>query len=336
MEENKNVLPDETPQEGAVKWKERRFKGNHLLWVILATLFGMIVSSVVGLTPLGILFKPLALRSPELAAVLDYTIQLGVIVVLVVILWVIPKNRFILRSFLPRGRGQAVAPRVVEDTYRPTQNNTVKMLLLGLLLGFVTNFFCIACALLHGDIKFYYDFSAAQVPLLLFALVSVFLQSTSEELWCRGFLYERILIHYPRWVAIAVNGLLFGLMHMANPGVSVLAIASIVLCGLSYSLVRWYTGSIWVAMGLHTMWNFTQAFLFGLPNSGIVSRLSVFHLDASTGVSNLIYDFAFGVEAALPALIADGALGVAVLLMARRDGRLGELKQSYETMAQQE
>ena len=39
--------------------------------------------------------------------------------------------------------------------------------LLGLLLGFLTNFFCIACALLHGDIKLCFAFSAKQLPLLL-------------------------------------------------------------------------------------------------------------------------------------------------------------------------
>ena len=149
-------------------------------------------------------------------------------------------------------------------------------------------------------------------------------------------IYERILIHHPLWVAILVNGVFFGLLHCFNDGASVLAILGIVICGLSYSLVRWYTGSIWIAMGLHTMWNFTQNFLFGLPNSGLVSQVSVFHLQASTGISNLIYDYAFGVEAAIPALIADGALGIAALLLARRDGRLGELKLSYEKMAEQQ
>ena len=112
-----------------------------------------------------------------------------------------------------------------------------------------------------------------------------------------------------------------------------MAIIGIIICGFSYSLVRWYTGSIWICMGLHTMWNFTQNFLFGLPNSGLVSEMSVFHLDAATGVSNLIYDYGFGVEAAIPALLVDAALGIGALLLAKRDGRLGELTMSYEKRA---
>ena len=223
---------------------------------------------------------------------------------------------------------------VVEDTYEPTQNNTSRTLLIGLLLGFLTNFTCIACAIAHGDIKLYFDFSAAQIPALLFGLLMVFVQSSSEEMWCRGFMYERIIIRYPLWVAVAANGVLFGLLHMFNQGVSALAIADIAVCGIAYSLVRWYTGSIWMVMGIHTMWNFTQNFIFGLPNSGLVSELSIFHLDAANGISNLIYDYAFGVEGAVTAIIVDAALGIGVLLLAKRDGRLGELRLSYEKRAE--
>ena len=332
MEENNNL-----PQNGEVKKVKRSGKSNNLIWVLILTILLYVFVASLGGYLLGIGLIHLRDWSPAMHFILEYyTSVLGDIIILVLILLLVKKDRFILRSFLPKGRGQNFKPRVVEDSYHPTQNNTVRMLLLGLLLGFVTNFFCILCALIHGDIKLYFDFRASQLPVLLFALLSVFFQSTSEELWCRGFLYERILIHHPLWVAILVNGVFFGLLHCFNDGASVLAILGIVICGLSYSLVRWYTGSIWIAMGLHTMWNFTQNFLFGLPNSGLVSQVSVFHLQASTGISNLIYDYAFGVEAAIPALIADGALGIAALLLARRDGRLGELKLSYEKMAEQQ
>jgi hypothetical protein len=115
--------------------------------------------------------------------------------------------------------------------------------------------------------------------------------------------------------------------------VSVLAILDIAICGFSFSLARWYTGSIWMVMGMHAMWNFTQNLLFGLPNSGLVSEVSVFHLDAANGASNLIYDFEFGVEGALPAIIVDAAIGIVVLVLAKKNGRLGELRMSYEKKA---
>lgn len=227
---------------------------------------------------------------------------------LIVYTAVTKRNRFVLKSILPGYK-----------------NNGIRTLMAGLLVGFVMNFFCIACALVHGDIKLYLDFALDQIPLMLFAFVCVFIQSTSEEVWCRGFVYERINVRYPLWMAILVNGLFFAGLHVFNPGASVLPIADIALCGLSFSLAKWYTGSIWFPMGVHTAWNFTQNFLFGLPNSGLVSEVSVFTLDAATARTNLIYNSAFGVEGALPAVFADGALGIICLVLAAKKGRLKEL-----------
>ena len=242
------------------------------------------------------------------------------------------KNRFILRSFLPKGKGRKHKVYVVEDTYKPTQNNTVKMLLLGLLIGFVTNFICIACAMIHGDISLYFEFDSGQIPLFLLALLLVLVQSSSEEMWIRGFMYERILIHYPLWVAIAVNGVFFGLLHLFNPGVTFLSILNIILIGMVFSLIRWYTGSIWAAIGWHTMWNFTQNFIFGLPNSGVVSEFSLYHMESQNAESNLIYDYDFGVEGAIILTLISTLFIVVILLLAKRKGRLGELRMSYEKM----
>ena len=78
-------------------------------------------------------------------------------------------------------------------------------------------------------------------------------------------------------------------------------------------------------MGVHTAWNFTQNFLFGLPNSGLVSEASIWGLDAASARDSLVYNVAFGVEGAVPAVIADALLGIICLVLAARAGRLGEL-----------
>lgn len=88
-----------------------------------------------------------------------------------------------------------------------------------------------------------------------------------------------------------------------------------------------------MVMGIHTMWNFTQNFIFGLPNSGLVSAVSIFHMDAVNGVSNLVYDYGFGVEGAVPAVVVDSLIGIVCLILAKRTGRLGELRMSYEKKA---
>ena len=316
--------------------KMRKFKlSDNLLWILFFMLILMVLLLSYAEYGLYLIIDILGLNiSPAVTFINEsYTLFLADVIVLVIVCLVVKKNRFILRSFLPKGKGKDHKLLVIEDSYEPSQENTVRNLLIGLLLGFLSNFVCILCAILHGDIKLYPDFSIGMIPTLLYALLMVFIQSSSEELWCRGFMYERICIHYPLWVAVLVNGVFFGLLHIFNNGVTVLSIVSIVICGFSYSLLRWYTGSIWTVMGIHTMWNFTQNFIFGLPNSGLVSEVSIFRMDAVNGVSNLIYDYGFGVEGAIPAVVADSLLGIVCLILAKKTGRLGELRLSYEKKA---
>ncbi len=289
---------------------------NRIIWILLVW-FALyeIVDGILLLITIELLKILVPNRSAGLSFVFEYyTPLLASCIFFILLCLVIKKNRFMLGVMKPSREGRSM-----------------KMLGIGLLLGFLTNFFCILCALIHGDIKLYPDFSAAQIPLMIFALISVFFQSTSEELWCRCYLYDRINVHYPLWVAIVINGSLFGLMHLSNPGITALALADLIICGLAYSLLRWYSGSIWTCFGIHTMWNFTQNFLFGLPNSGLVSEASVFHLDAATGISNMIYSYEFGVEGGVPAVFIDLLIIVVILVMAKKTGRLGELLESRES-----
>ncbi|MBQ6501942.1 MAG: CPBP family intramembrane metalloprotease [Mogibacterium sp.] len=289
---------------------------NRIIWILLIW-FALyeFVDSLLTLFAGGLLKLFIPNRSAGLSFVIEYyTPLLASCIFFILLCMIVRKNRFMLGVIKPS-----------------RQSRSMKMLGMGLLLGFLTNFFCILCALIHGDIKLYLDFSVSQIPLMIFALISVFFQSTSEELWCRCYLYERISVHYPLWVAIVINGSIFGLMHLSNPGISALAVADLIICGLTYSLLCWYSGSIWTCFGIHTMWNFTQNFLFGLPNSGLVSEASVFHLDAATGISNWIYSYEFGVEGGVPAVFIDLLLAVVIIILAKRDGRLGELFESKES-----
>lgn len=289
---------------------------NRIIWILLAFFVWYILLSDIAMLFLSalprILFRD---TSGGLAFVNEYYFPtIAACVVFLLVCLVLKKNRFML------------------DIIRPSrERRSMSKLGLGILLGFLTNFFCIVCAILHGDVRFYLDFTAAQIPLMIYAFICVFFQSSSEELWCRTFMYERINVHYPLWVAIVVNGTVFGLLHGSNDGITPLAMADLIICGLAYSLLRWYSGSIWTCMGIHTMWNFTQNFLFGLPNSGLVSEASVLHLDAANAVSNWVYSYEFGVEGAVPAVFIDLLLIVVILILAKRDGRLGELRESRES-----
>lgn len=315
-----------------IKGIPERFRTNPI-WIIFVLVLNYIILDSLAYIPWYLMIS--AIESKVSAGFIyiaeNYTAFIPSIIILFLLTWLFKSNRYIWKSFLPKKTSTDLPDESdIAAEFYGRNRNSIRILGFGLLIGFITNGFAICCALIHHDINLYFDFSVREVPLILFALLSVFIQSTSEEIWCRGFLYERLHERYPLFIAVLINGILFGAMHLLNDGAGFISILSIVVCGISYSLVRWYTGSIWIVMGIHTGWNFTQAFLFGLPNSGLVSEVSVFHLESSTGINNLIYDFTFGVEGGLPAIFTDFMLGVIVLVLAAKNNRLKELGMNRE------
>ena len=195
---------------------------------------------------------------------------------------------------------------------REPRGNTVKMALWGLPVGLGLNALCVGIAVFHGDIQL--SFSSFPVLKLLLVFLSSFAQSSGEELLCRGVLYQRLRKGYRNpWVAILVNPIVFVLMHILIPGITVWAVLSIYLVGVTFGLMVYYLDSLWMAMAAHAAWNFTQNFIFGLPNSGTVYDFSIFKLNSATARTSLCYNVAFGVEASMTAVLVL-AFAVAILI----------------------
>lgn len=204
--------------------------------------------------------------------------------------------------------------------YRPflkklgaASGNTVGRTLSGALTGFGMNGLCILCAWLHGDIHLRLEPDGIGVLLLL--VVFVCIQSGAEELICRLFCYQKLKRRYrSELVAVIFPALFFAGFHLSNPGVTALGIFNILLTGLFYGLIIYYFDALWFCILNHTLWNYTQSILFGLPNSGIVSEVSVFRLDASVATDSFFYSVSFGVESSLMAsLVILAAIGLTVV-----------------------
>lgn len=143
----------------------------------------------------------------------------------------------------------------------------------------------------------------------------------TEELLFRGILFRYVEKAAGSWVALALTSALFGLAHLFNPGATwfssfAIAVEAGILLGAVYMLTR----HLWVAMGLHAAWNFTQGWIFGLPVSGGHGGIGLMN-GRLTG-SEWLTGGAFGLEASLPAVIVATMAGVAILAVAIRKGRL--------------
>lgn len=123
-----------------------------------------------------------------------------------------------------------------------------------------------------------------------------------EEIVFRGFIYRMIAERWNMYVALFVSALLFGFIHISNPGAGVwssfaIAIEAGIMLGLAYS----YRKSLWVPIGIHLAWNFSQGQIFGYAVSGMDIPSPIIQPEI-TG-HELITGGAFGAEASIIAVV---------------------------------
>lgn len=203
---------------------------------------------------------------------------------------------------------------ILKALWTAPKGNNIKYLGLGFVIGFGLNIICAIVAVLNKDISLHYDSFNFIKLLLLF--IAVFIQSSAEEMVCRGFIFQRLRRGYRHpAVAIILNSLLFTSMHLFNPGASVISMTAVLTAGLLFSLMVYYMDSIWCVMAAHTAWNFTQNLILGLPNSGMVSPVSVFKLDAATAKSSFAYSVEFGLEGSITAITVMIITGIVIIVL---------------------
>ncbi len=188
--------------------------------------------------------------------------------------------------------------------------------LLGAVMGFGAMGVCVFAASAHGDIAIQPS-ASVQIPLFLLALPVVFIQSSTEEIETRGFAFGKMKAEgVPLLVAVACSAFYFAYIHINNEGFGILPLLGIFVVGFQYALCCHYFGTIWFTCGAHALWNFTQDFIFGLPDSGKPAAVSIFNTTVKG--SSFFYDQAFGIEGSAMALLVNLALCGVIFIIGRR------------------
>jgi membrane protease YdiL (CAAX protease family) len=151
------------------------------------------------------------------------------------------------------------------------------------------------------------------------ALAIAIASAVGEEIVFRGVVYRRLEERIGTSLALLVSAAAFGLVHAGNPGASwastlAIALESGVLLGLAYAATR----SLWLPIGLHFGWNFTEGGIFGAAVSG--GQYSGI-LNASLVGPPLITGGAFGPEASLAALAVSLSASIALAWYVVHTGR---------------
>ena len=148
------------------------------------------------------------------------------------------------------------------------------------------------------------------------ALGSAFL----EELAVRGVLFRIIEESLGTWFALGLAALIFGLLHGFNPGATWNSVAAIALeSGMLLAAVYVYARQLWICIGMHCAWNFTEGGVFGTSVSGGHAHGL---LDAQLLGHAWLTGGQFGPEASVVAVLVCLPVTVLFLLLARRRGHI--------------
>jgi uncharacterized protein len=146
---------------------------------------------------------------------------------------------------------------------------------------------------------------------LVGGLAGFIVQGPAEEILFRGYILENLAAKFGLWWGVSVSSLSFGLLHWFNPHFGPLPFVNLVLFGVATALykVRIDNGQLWGVFGIHTIWNWLQQVVFGLPNSGGASTPdnALFTITPNASLPDPIWGGGFGPE---------GTLGASLVLLA--------------------
>lgn len=182
------------------------------------------------------------------------------------------------------------------------RKNAVGQYFTGLLVGFVMISTSLAISWASGSMKFNGFSSGSNIGLLLCFLSGFVLQGMSEEVILRGYFMVSVAAKNSILLAVISNSIIFSVLHLLNPGISVIGILNLLLFGVFASVYTLKMNSIWGICAIHSIWNYAQGNLFGIKVSGMDTGVSVLSF-LPTGSSTLINGGAFGLEGGLAVTI---------------------------------
>ncbi len=143
--------------------------------------------------------------------------------------------------------------------------------------------------------------SAARVLMALGVLIS---GALAEELMFRGYPFQRLVEGIGAAGAIAVFSVLFGVVHLSNPGASLWGLVNTVAIGILLSILYLRTRSLWLPWGFHFAWNTALGLMLGLPVSGL--RLFNVAVHGTANGPKWLTGGSYGIEASAPGAFAIG------------------------------
>ena len=197
--------------------------------------------------------------------------------------------------------------------------NALREFGLGSLTGFGLFGFVMATLWLMG----FYRVNGSNVVLLSLvgALAGAFVSAFAQELIFRAAIYRIMEEWLGTWWAVAISALLFGLIHFTSAGATLFSAAAVALqAGILLAAAYALTHRLWLALGLHTLWDFANDGIFGVGIAGQSGQSLHGVLQASLQGPSLFTGGTFGVEASIVSLVTVLIAGIFMLWKVRQRG----------------
>jgi membrane protease YdiL (CAAX protease family) len=118
-----------------------------------------------------------------------------------------------------------------------------------------------------------------QFGILFIDLLVLAVAALAEEVAFRGYPFQQLIDAMGPTLATIVFSLVFGALHMFNPGATRASFMVTVFSSWLLSVAYLRTKALWVCWGWHFAWNASMCLLFGLPVSGITQFSPIIQSD---------------------------------------------------------
>ena len=204
-----------------------------------------------------------------------------------------------------------------------SKDNIASSYLKGALFGIlqISTVFFIIFALKAIDV---YHVGNINVLLLIKVFIIFIFQGLFEEILFRSYLMPMFSKVIGIKFTIILLSFLFTCIHLINPNLDIIGLTNVFLAGVTFSLIYYYTGNLWIVGAMHTLWNFILGFIVGSQVSGIITFNSIFF---SIPVENkdLISGGKFGFEASIIETILELTISLFVIYLIRKEKRIESL-----------
>ncbi len=194
----------------------------------------------------------------------------------------------------------------------------LRNILTGMLTGFIILSLVILIMFLGSA---YHVTTVNPVSYLLPALGIALSSGVFEELIFRGIIFRITESRLGSIWALLISSSVFGFAHLGNAGSTLFsALAITVEAGILLGAAYLFSKNLWLPIGLHFAWNFSEGGIYGAIISG--SGLNKTWLSAKISGPELLTGGAFGPENSIQAVLLGLCAGILFLWLARQRHKL--------------